>query len=107
MTRLPCHGRLIMPYLTRGDTYEGGFPNRSNEHATILCAPISKNTRYNRLSSARTFMSRQQAVIESAAPTEAQSRVWDAFRRWGYLQANLDPLGDLQPVELPELFPSS
>jgi len=48
-------------------------------------------------------MSRQQAVIESAAPTEAQSRVWDAFRRWGYLQANLDPLGDLQPVELPEL----
>ena len=48
-------------------------------------------------------MSRQQAVIESAAPTEAQARVWDAFRRWGYLQANLDPLGDLKPVELPEL----
>jgi 2-oxoglutarate dehydrogenase E1 component len=48
-------------------------------------------------------MSRQQAVIESAAPTEAQARVWDSFRRWGYLQANLDPLGDLQPVELPEL----
>ena len=48
-------------------------------------------------------MSRQQAVIESAAFTEAQARVWDAFRRWGYLQANLDPLGDLQPVELPEL----
>jgi len=48
-------------------------------------------------------MSRQQAVIESAAPTEAQARIWDAFRRWGYLQANLDPLGDLEPVELPEL----
>jgi len=48
-------------------------------------------------------MSRQQAVIESATFTEAQARVWDAFRRWGYLQANLDPLGDLQPVELPEL----
>ena len=48
-------------------------------------------------------MSRQQAVVESAAPTEAQARIWDAFRRWGYLQANLDPLGDLQPVELPEL----
>ena len=48
-------------------------------------------------------MSRQQAVVESAAPTEAQARVWDTFRRWGYLQANLDPLGDLQPVELPEL----
>src|ERR1700723_799694 len=64
---------------------------------------LSPQPRYNRLSCARTFMSRQQAVIESAAPTEAQSRVWDAFRRWGYLQANLDPLGDLQPVELPEL----
>src|SRR3984957_17087024 len=48
-------------------------------------------------------MSRQQAVIESAAPTESQARIWDAFRRWGYLQANLDPLGDLKPVELPEL----
>src|SRR6201981_3614854 len=48
-------------------------------------------------------MSRQQAVIESAAPTEIQARIWDAFRRWGYLQANLDPLGDLKPVEVPEL----
>ena len=48
-------------------------------------------------------MSRQHAVIESAASRETQARIWDAFRRWGYLQANLDPLGDLQPVELPEL----
>ena len=48
-------------------------------------------------------MSRQQAAIETAAPKEAQSPVWDAFRRWGYLQANLDPLGDLGAVELPEL----
>ena len=48
-------------------------------------------------------MSRQQAVVEPAAPTETQERIWDAFRRWGYLQANLDPLGDLQPVDLPEL----
>src|ERR1700748_3784793 len=52
-------------------------------------------------------MSRQQAVIEPAAPTESQARIWDAFRRWGYLQANLDPLGDLKPVELPELAVSS
>src|ERR1700746_1180649 len=48
-------------------------------------------------------MSRQQAVIESAASSETQARIWDAFRRWGYLQANLDPLGDLRPIELPEL----
>ncbi|HWQ02952.1 MAG TPA: thiamine pyrophosphate-dependent enzyme, partial [Candidatus Nitrosotenuis sp.] len=27
----------------------------------------------------------------------------DAFRRWGYLQANLDPLGFLKPLPMPEL----
>ena len=48
-------------------------------------------------------MSRQHAVVESAASKETQERVWDAFRRWGYLQADLDPLGDLQPVAMPEL----
>ncbi|MGA8144932.1 MAG: thiamine pyrophosphate-dependent enzyme, partial [Candidatus Acidiferrales bacterium] len=51
-------------------------------------------------------MSRQQAVVESAASKEAQARIWDVFRRWGYLQADLDPLGDLEPVELPELAES-
>ena len=30
--------------------------------------------------------------------------VFDAFRRWGYLQADLDPLGlQLRPLRLPEL----
>ena len=29
--------------------------------------------------------------------------VLDAFRRWGYLQADLDPVGHLQPEPLPEL----
>ncbi|MGC1258888.1 MAG: hypothetical protein WA867_25260, partial [Candidatus Acidiferrales bacterium] len=48
-------------------------------------------------------MSRQQAVVDSAASHDAQERVWDAFRRWGYLQANLDPLGGLAPVAMPEL----
>ena len=48
-------------------------------------------------------MSRQQTVVESAATKEAQERVWDAFRRWGYVQAHLDPLEDLQPVAMPEL----
>jgi 2-oxoglutarate dehydrogenase E1 component len=41
--------------------------------------------------------------VESAATKEAQERVWDAFRRWGYVQAHLDPLEDLQPVAMPEL----
>jgi 2-oxoglutarate dehydrogenase E1 component len=48
-------------------------------------------------------MSRQQTIVDSAATQDAQERVWDAFRRWGYLQANLDPLGDMAPVPMPEL----
>jgi 2-oxoglutarate dehydrogenase E1 component len=48
-------------------------------------------------------MIREHAVVESSASVEVEERVWDAFRRWGYLQANLDPLGDLEPVPMPEL----
>jgi 2-oxoglutarate dehydrogenase E1 component len=33
-----------------------------------------------------------------------RGQVFDAFRRWGYLQANLDPLGQyLLPAPVPEL----
>ena len=35
--------------------------------------------------------------------SEQQERVMDAFRRWGYLQANLDPLGSFAPLPHPEL----
>jgi 2-oxoglutarate dehydrogenase E1 component len=48
-------------------------------------------------------MSREQAIAESAASKEAQERVWESFRRWGYLQASVDPLGDLEPAPMPEL----
>ncbi|MGA8223310.1 MAG: 2-oxoglutarate dehydrogenase E1 component [Candidatus Acidiferrales bacterium] len=48
-------------------------------------------------------MPRDQAAVEPAATTESQERIWDAYRRWGYLQANLDPLGDQERVALPEL----
>jgi 2-oxoglutarate dehydrogenase E1 component len=34
---------------------------------------------------------------------ERREEIFDAFRRWGFLQANLDPLGDLKPLALPEL----
>jgi 2-oxoglutarate dehydrogenase E1 component len=34
---------------------------------------------------------------------ENWERVFDSFRRWGYLQADLDPLGELKPMDLPEL----
>ena len=36
-------------------------------------------------------------------PIQERERVFDAFRRWGYLGADLDPLGFLAPVSLPEL----
>src|SRR4029077_15225437 len=49
-------------------------------------------------------MSRGQATVEAGALTkEKREQIFDAFRRWGYLQADLDPLGDLRPVDLPEL----
>jgi 2-oxoglutarate dehydrogenase E1 component len=48
-------------------------------------------------------MSRPQTIVESAAAREIKEQTWDAFRRWGYLQANLDPLGGLERVALPEL----
>src|SRR5213080_2257146 len=37
------------------------------------------------------------------APQAERDRVFDAFRHWGYLEADLDPLGFLTPVPHPEL----
>ena len=34
---------------------------------------------------------------------EKREAVFDAFRRWGYLEADLDPLGDFKPERVPEL----
>jgi 2-oxoglutarate dehydrogenase E1 component len=41
--------------------------------------------------------------IEERGPSVVSEAVWDAFRRWGYLEANLDPLGTLSPLQVPEL----
>src|SRR5512133_532307 len=42
------------------------------------------------------------ATVEDRTPE--QERVFDVFRRWGYLQANLDPLGqNLKPLPFAEL----
>jgi 2-oxoglutarate dehydrogenase E1 component len=37
------------------------------------------------------------------APNPERERVFDAFRRWGYLEADLDPLGFLRPEHSPDL----
>ena len=43
-------------------------------------------------------------AVQNGADAQERERVFTAFRSWGYLQANLDPLGQqLQPVPLPEL----
>jgi 2-oxoglutarate dehydrogenase E1 component len=40
----------------------------------------------------------------SKAPTnEERERVFDAFRRWGYMEATLDPLGLFEPLKYPDL----
>ncbi len=36
-------------------------------------------------------------------PNGERDRVFDAFRRWGYLEADLDPLGFFRPAPHPEL----
>ncbi len=41
------------------------------------------------------------AVLEPNG--EERERVFEAFRRWGYLQADLDPLGFLKPEPNAEL----
>src|SRR5713226_225228 len=38
-----------------------------------------------------------------AASNEERERVFDAFRRWGYLEATLDPLGLFEPLKCPDL----
>ena len=48
-------------------------------------------------------MARGQATADVETISSKRDLVFDAFRRWGYLQADLDPLGDLQSVAMPEL----
>src|SRR5437870_4999969 len=43
------------------------------------------------------------ALMENANGNGERERVFDAFRHWGYLEADLDPLGFLQPMQHPEL----
>jgi 2-oxoglutarate dehydrogenase E1 component len=40
---------------------------------------------------------------KTAASNEQRERVLDAFRRWGYYEATLDPLGVFQPLKHPDL----
>src|SRR5216684_1895771 len=48
-------------------------------------------------------MAQARTVQASRSAGEDRERIFDAFRRWGYLEANLDPLGFLKPQPHPEL----
>src|SRR6202165_2430951 len=41
--------------------------------------------------------------LAKAAAKEERERIFDAFRRWGYLEATLDPLGLFEPLKQPDL----
>src|SRR5258708_14389469 len=41
--------------------------------------------------------------LAKAAGKEERERIFDAFRRWGYLEATLDPLGLFEPLKHPDL----
>src|SRR5205814_6101356 len=44
----------------------------------------------------------KRAANGSVAPSDRE-RIFEAFRRWGYLEASLDPLGFLEPLKSPDL----
>ncbi|HET9994883.1 MAG TPA: 2-oxoglutarate dehydrogenase E1 component [Candidatus Acidoferrum sp.] len=41
--------------------------------------------------------------LSRAVATEDRERVFEAFRRWGYLEATLDPIGFFEPLKHPDL----
>src|SRR6266849_4999920 len=43
------------------------------------------------------------AGLAKSAGNEERERTFDAFRRWGYLEATLDPLGLFEPLKHPDL----
>ena len=42
-------------------------------------------------------------AANSAASSPERERIFDAFRRWGYRAATLDPIGLFQPEQNPDL----
>ncbi len=48
-------------------------------------------------------MAQTRLELATGEVSQAPAHIWNAFRRWGYLQADLDPLGVLGPQPHPEL----
>src|SRR4029077_13913217 len=45
----------------------------------------------------------KKSPVRKPASSEERERVFDAFRRWGYNEAKLDPLGFFGPFPQPDL----
>jgi 2-oxoglutarate dehydrogenase E1 component len=45
----------------------------------------------------------EKPVSKPTAGDESRERIFDAFRRWGYYEATLDPIGLFNPVRHPDL----
>ena len=51
----------------------------------------------------RTTLTQERPARVPREGGEERERIFDAFRRWGYCEANLDPLGIFLPLKRPEL----
>jgi len=51
----------------------------------------------------RTTLAQEQPVQARKQSDQERDRIFDAFRRWGYCEANLDPLGIFEPLKHPDL----
>jgi 2-oxoglutarate dehydrogenase E1 component len=52
---------------------------------------------------AKTVKPGKKSPAGKPADSEDRERIFDAFRRWGYLEATLDPLGFFGPFKAPDL----
>jgi 2-oxoglutarate dehydrogenase E1 component len=46
---------------------------------------------------------KSSSASKKPSPKSRDNAVFDAFRRWGYFESNLDPLGFMRPLDHPEL----
>ena len=51
----------------------------------------------------RTTLSQERPMQTANEGDQERNRIFDAFRRWGYLEARLDPLGIFEPLKHPDL----
>src|SRR5262245_152922 len=87
--------RCAMDPATRCRAWCGPLESHAHCRASVILVVTSMATRNPKTSSIST------SLME--APSSDRERVFDLFRHWGYLEADLDPLGLFRPQLQPEL----